>query len=568
MATSNLYTPLATGHYEFRAIYSGDANYTGSESLEFTEPLDVGKAPTSVLTSVNDIELTQITLGESVYDVAYVVGGQDPLPLPTGTVNFEVSFELGPWVAFDTNVPLVPSGVPMSSMATSNLYTPLATGHYEFRAIYSGDANYTGSESLEFTEPLDVGQAPGAPPVTTLLSQTSIILGDSITDTATVTGLGDGFPMPTGTVDFQVQIGGGSWNTFDTQPLDSNGQATSEAYTPLSVDTYFFRAIYSGDANYTGSQSGDTDEPLEVNRHGSTTTTWLGASTITLGQSVTDNATVTGLGGLFPPVTGKVTFYVKVPGSGSFVPISPQNITLDGNGRALSSWYTPSMVGTYYFKAVYFGDGNYTGSASGDREEILQLVVLNPPGHTMGYWKNNIQKHLNAWPANKVKGTQMSLNELKQYLWGAVQKYHDDIDDAPQWLNKIAPVGGSPAAVNQNNLTAAYKIFLDGTKQNGGDMKLKARAQILSLLLTEQLRNAQALANGGSPTMYSDAMVVIPSNIYGGYSGTMSGAIAHILDLYNSGIAGNAQNLAAAHAMAAYINEIEWKAPWPQYWNN
>ena len=68
---------------------------------------------------------------------------------------------------------------------------------------------------------------------------------------------------PTGNVEFQVLPPGGSWTTFDTEALLS-GSATSASYTPGGPGVYYFRAIYLGDANHIGSQSGDTDEPLLV----------------------------------------------------------------------------------------------------------------------------------------------------------------------------------------------------------------------------------------------------------------------------------------------------------------
>jgi hypothetical protein len=97
-----------------------------------------------------------------------------------------------------------------------------------------------------------------------------------VTDNATVTGLGDGFPMPTGTIDFQVSFNGGAWTTYDAGVVLVNGVATSTWYMPTAAGNYTFRAIYSGDSNYLGSQSGDGDEPLEVLRAPSDTTTDLG----------------------------------------------------------------------------------------------------------------------------------------------------------------------------------------------------------------------------------------------------------------------------------------------------
>ncbi|MCX5998279.1 MAG: hypothetical protein NTU41_01450, partial [Chloroflexi bacterium] len=39
---------------------------------------------------------------------------------------------------------------------------------------------------------------------------------------------------------------------------------TSDSYTPARAGTYYFRAVFTGDSNYAGSRSGDTEEALVV----------------------------------------------------------------------------------------------------------------------------------------------------------------------------------------------------------------------------------------------------------------------------------------------------------------
>ncbi len=354
-ATSILYTPLAAGNYEFQAVYGGDTDFAGSTSIEGSEPLIVGQAAsytTTLLSSDN------VPLGDSVYDTATVAGLGRDFPVPTGTVDFQVSFNGGAYVVYDTQT-LV------GGTATSILYTPLAAGNYEFQAVYGGDSNYIGSMSVAGDEPLTVGQA--ASTTTTLLSSDNVPLGDSVYDTATVTGPG-GFPVPTGTVDFEVSFNGGAWILFDTETLVDGG-ATSMEYVPAAIGNYNFRAIYSGDANNLPSQSGDADEPLSVGLAPSFTITYLGVTTISLGQSVTDNATVINLADL-PTPTGTVDFQVSFNG-GLYV-VYDANVVLI-NGMAVSIGYTPLMAGNYEFQAVYRGDANFAGSTSIEGSEPLEV---------------------------------------------------------------------------------------------------------------------------------------------------------------------------------------------------
>jgi hypothetical protein len=98
--------------------------------------------------------------------------------------------------------------------------------------------------------------------VRTTLNKTSVKLGENVNDTATITAFGGFFP--TGTVTFQVKTPTADWATYNTETL-TNGMNTSAAYTPeVGIGTYYFRANYSGDANYIGNQSDDNAEQMTV----------------------------------------------------------------------------------------------------------------------------------------------------------------------------------------------------------------------------------------------------------------------------------------------------------------
>jgi hypothetical protein len=86
------------------------------------------------------------------------------------------------------------------------------------------------------------------------LSAYSIMIGSSVTETTTVKGPAATSPIPTGTVTFQqLAPGSGTWTTFATKTL-VNGTATI-TYRPTTTGAYWFRAVYSGDVNYTSSRS-------------------------------------------------------------------------------------------------------------------------------------------------------------------------------------------------------------------------------------------------------------------------------------------------------------------------
>ncbi len=127
--------------------------------------------------------------------------------------------------------------------------------------------------------------APSVPPNMYIVSSlNSSTFGQSVTFTTTVEG---GSGVATGTVQFSVDdlsVGG-------PVPLDSNG-AASFTTADLSAGTHIISATYSGDAVYFPSRVALT----QVVNPATPTVTTQATPTATLGQPVSDTATLTGVG--------------------------------------------------------------------------------------------------------------------------------------------------------------------------------------------------------------------------------------------------------------------------------
>jgi len=106
----------------------------------------------------------------------------------------------------------------------------------------------------------------------------------------------------------------------------------------------------------------------------STTTTALSASSIVLNGHVTDTATVSP-----SSATGTVRFQVSTNGGVTFTTYDIK--TLSG-GSATSAPYTPPVLGTFYFRALYSGDSVYPASQSGNTAEMLMVVSSLPTTST------------------------------------------------------------------------------------------------------------------------------------------------------------------------------------------
>ncbi|HXQ62554.1 MAG TPA: Ig-like domain repeat protein [Acidimicrobiales bacterium] len=209
---------------------------------------------------------------------------------------------------------------------------------------------------------------------------TSVPLGSTVTDKATVSGTGAG--TPTGTVTFTYFTNGtcsAPGSAAGAPTLNGSGVATSSSEGPITViGNYSFTAVYGGDANYAGSNGGC--EAFSVQKGTSSTVTTVQLSTghgrrhghkkvkagplvsFPAGSKVTDLATVTGT----PPgpVTGTVTFTFFTNGTCAGSGSAAGAPSLSG-GAATSNVEGPLAAGSYSFTAVYSGDSNYAGSNGG-----------------------------------------------------------------------------------------------------------------------------------------------------------------------------------------------------------
>ncbi|MER8160170.1 Ig-like domain-containing protein [Streptomyces sp. NPDC094472] len=171
--------------------------------------------------------------GQSVTLTATVI------PLGVGTPTGDVTFVV-------TGGPTV-TGT-LSGGTTSVTVPSLSVGAHAVLANYNGDTNFspsTGTNVILVVQSATTTSVSSAPDPSTQ--------GDSVTFTATVTPVGPGTGVPTGTVTFIIGApGGGAF----VQPL-SGGTATLSLNT-LGVGTYPVVALYNGDTGFLPSAGTDT----------------------------------------------------------------------------------------------------------------------------------------------------------------------------------------------------------------------------------------------------------------------------------------------------------------------
>ena len=194
--------------------------------------------------------------------------------------------------------------------------------------------------------------------MSTQVSPATITIGSSFTDKATVTGP-SGATAPTGTVTYNV------YSTSDCSGMPvfmstNNVGSTSASFTPTAPGTYRVIATYNGDGNYNAKSGAcnDSGEAVTVDKATPTIATQVSPSSITLGASFTDTASLTKPSGA-PNPTGTVTFDLYGPGDDAApARLSPSRRTSAAAAR-LRRRSRPAAAGTYHLVAHYSGDGNY-----------------------------------------------------------------------------------------------------------------------------------------------------------------------------------------------------------------
>ena len=120
-------------------------------------------------------------------------------------------------------------------------------------------------------------------------------------------------------------------------------------------------------------------------------------TSISLGSSVTDQATVTGSAGT-PTGTVTFTFY---SGSCTGTVVGSDTESLNGSGVATSASYTPGAAGSYSFSATYNGEVGIYSSSTGACEPLT--VQAAGQGCTPGFWKNHTSVWVGFTPSELVK---------------------------------------------------------------------------------------------------------------------------------------------------------------------
>jgi hypothetical protein len=264
------------GTYYWQAVYHGDANNSPATSTCSLGELTVQTSQTNSPTIVTTLSTTTpIWVNESVNGKATLNG---ETANAGGTVTYRVFTDnacTNLWANAGSQA-VTNGNVPDSSPVLFNL-----AGTYYWQSVYNGDAlnnkaTSTCSNALTVQSP---PSGKNSPTLATTLSTTSIQTGTSVHDSAVLTGE---TANAGGTVTYKVYTNNSCTNLFVNAGVKTVTNGTvpdSDNVLFSAAGTYYWQAVYSGDAQNNAASSTCTSEALTVAQSG-TTPPPAGAGTI------------------------------------------------------------------------------------------------------------------------------------------------------------------------------------------------------------------------------------------------------------------------------------------------
>ena len=257
--------------------------------------------------------------GNKLTDTATLAGGFSP----TGTITFTLT---NPSSAVKDTETVTVTGNGVYSPAG---FLPDMAGTWHWVASYSGDGNNNKVASGATEEPLVVSKA--SPTITTTLSASTGVIGAAVHDSSVLTGV---TANAGGTVTYTVY-------TNDTCTLGAQDAGTktvasgvvpdSNPITFNTVGTWYWQAVYSGDANNNGATSTCTSETLVISPTAAPTQSVEAATSApTAAPTMLVEAATSA-----PKATPPVTSTGGAPGGGSGSPLFALLVALVFCGFAL-----------------------------------------------------------------------------------------------------------------------------------------------------------------------------------------------------------------------------------------
>ncbi|MCE5259797.1 MAG: Ig-like domain-containing protein, partial [Chloroflexi bacterium] len=334
------YTALWVGTHSVTAVYSGDANFNGSDNT--ADPL-MQVVEKGSLTVLLDFTADAPVFGQAFGMTATFTGDGPNVPLPTGTLQFSIDgADLG-----------VPIDLDAAATAISDLIDSLAVGAHAVTLSYSGDDTYAAAV-IDIPSAIAVLKADTSIAITGWLPDSGLVVGQALTVTFDVSVTAPGAGAPTGA----VTVSNGIDSCFAS--LADGSCQLSPTFSGVQQLT----AVYSGDGSFNSSSTAAPVEGPTYDKAATAVTVVTGVNPQGLGLPVSFTAAVQAEapGGGVPD--GMVQFKVDDVELGSPVTLI--------NGSAASESITDLATGLHTVTAHYLGSSGYLES---DSAQLPQRIV-------------------------------------------------------------------------------------------------------------------------------------------------------------------------------------------------
>jgi len=328
---------LSVGAHTLSAVYSGNLNFNVSTSANLTQTVNKGTTTTTLNSNNNP----------SIFGQGVILTVNVAVATGAGTVTGTVTFRDG--------ATTIGTGTILSGVATLNI-SNLSVGAHNLTAVYGGDTNFTTSTSPIVNQVVNQGSTS-----TTLTSSANpSSYGQQVTLTATI-AVTQGVGTPTGSVTFTegaVTLGTGTLNAGVVTLSISN----------LSVGSHIIVATYSGDVNFTGSNSNLTQI---VDRATPLATVTSSLNPAPFSTPITFTALVKAPTVLGTP-TGTVNFY-----EGATL-LATRTLVAGGGANTGTANISISNLtsGTQTITITYIGDGNFFNVTSPALSQVVNQDII------------------------------------------------------------------------------------------------------------------------------------------------------------------------------------------------
>ena len=331
---------------------------------------DVAPIIITTIRNVNSAPITSAAIGASVRSAVTVASSTNPTP--TGTVDFNLYSNTS-----CTGTPTTQTGVVLVDGSATSSATTVGAAGLSYKIHYNGEATNVAANGV--CAPL-TATASAVAIATTLSTTTSVLPGSFVSDSAI---LSNATANAGGTVTYSAytnnlcNAGAQSAGAFTV----TNGIVPNSSSLQFnSVGTYYWQAVYSGDANNSAATSTCGSEILTVAApvvvpNTVTIATSLSTTTALVGNPVHDSAI---LSGKTANAGGTVAYSVYSNNACSAGRQGAGQKTVT-NGVVPDSDTLVLTAGTYYWQAVYSGDANNTIATSTCGAEIVTITAAPVP---------------------------------------------------------------------------------------------------------------------------------------------------------------------------------------------